>query len=684
MRPRLVAVAATGLLVCGGIVTASGTGVAATHHRSELSKSTASPDLDSSGVEALATACTGENTCTLDPVNTTSDTLGTPIKLPEEGYDIAVTPSGSTAFVTGGGGGDHVVPVNLGTDKAGAIIPTIESARVAISPDGGTAYMIAGGGLTPVNTATHAIGSAYTGEIYDLGGGLAVAPDGNTIYASEENVGVLPFSTSTGTAGNPISFGSGFLDSFAITPNGATLYATDAGSDELFPVDLTSQTVGTGISISPGPQDVAVAADGATVVTANTNGTVTTIATSSNTVQHTVDVCPSNAPDAQAIAIAPDGTTALVACNGYTTNYVSDVVPFDITNATAGTPISLPSGNQINDVAFVPDQSPVAAMAVIGAGVGTPTTFSAAKSAPGEYPIASYNWSFGDGDTAVTSGPTTSHSYTAIGNYIASVTETDSVGTSTNQVYTGLAAAQDGRPVAKVSQPVSIATTACTKEVSCASQVITSKVKATLSGTPTGSGASLSLTDTQGSLACEVKGFIDTADVVQVQPAGFSSGSTLDLSEEIQGVTKASKAQVCDQGSSGPASVLPKCGKSGPAPCVLGTASTKASDTFDIEVVATELSSIYITNTFSAVAKAFKPAAAAPGATVTVKGKDLPPRKDVSISFTGSGGTSAQTPVETGSAKSITAAVPSTAISGPVILTLAGGTTTSVKSIKIK
>src|SRR6202021_1407436 len=124
------------------------------------------------------------------------------------------------------------------------------------------------------------------------------------------------------------------------------------------------------------------------------------------------------------------------------------------------------------------------------------------------------------------------------------------------------AAPQNRRPVAKVRQPVSIATTTCTKEVSCSSQVITAKVKATLSGTPTGSGASLSLTDTEGSLACQVKGFIDTADVVQVQPSGFPSGSALSLSEQVQGVLKGSKSQVCYQGSTGPPSVLPKCGKS--------------------------------------------------------------------------------------------------------------------------
>jgi hypothetical protein len=93
---------------------------------------------------------------------------------------------------------------------------------------------------------------------------------------------------------------------------------------------------------------------------------------------------------------------------------------------------------------------------------------------------------------------------------------------------------------------------------------------------------------------------------------------------------------------------------------------------------------VYVTNTISAIAKTIKPIAAAAGATVTVKGKDLPPSKDISLSFTGASGTSVQNPVETSSAKSLTAAGPSAAVSGPVTISLGGDTVTSVKSITIK
>jgi hypothetical protein len=258
------------------------------------------------------------------------------------------------------------------------------------------------------------------------------------------------------------------------------------------------------------------------------------------------------------------------------------------------------------------------------------------------------------------------------------------VGTSTTEVYEGQTASRQGRPVATDSHAVSIVSTACTKAESCSIQISTSKVKVNLSATPTADGASLAMTDSPGSLDCAKKGFLETSDVVQVQPAGFSPGSTLAVSEQVEGVPKGSQSAVCLQGSTGPARVLPKCGKSGPAPCVSGTTSSKTADTYDIDLLATELADLYVTNTNAGLAKSIKPTAAGTGATVTVKGKGLPASKDVSISFTGSGGTLVQSPVESGTAKSITTAVPSGAISGPIVLTLIGNKTTSVKSFTLK
>ena len=49
--------------------------------------------------------------------------------------------------------------------------------------------------------------------------------------------------------------------------------------------------------------------------------------------------------------------------------------------------------------------------------------------------IASYAWNFGDGTTAVTSTPTTTHEYAGPGTFTARVTLTSSGGTSTTQFH---------------------------------------------------------------------------------------------------------------------------------------------------------------------------------------------------------------------------------------------------------
>jgi PKD repeat protein len=70
--------------------------------------------------------------------------------------------------------------------------------------------------------------------------------------------------------------------------------------------------------------------------------------------------------------------------------------------------------------------------------------------------VASYDWDFGDGATSTTSGPTTSHTYAAPGNYTATLTVTDDAGCSTERIFTGQTMSCNGSPVAKVSHQVTV------------------------------------------------------------------------------------------------------------------------------------------------------------------------------------------------------------------------------------
>jgi hypothetical protein len=115
-------------------------------------------------------------------------------------------------------------------------------------------------------------------------------------------------------------------------------------------------------------------------------------------------------------------------------------------------------GSDPNGVAFTPDQAPVAQLSVTPNVVGQPSSFDASASTVAFGTIASYSWNFGDGTTATTTSPTTTHTYTSPGTYNASVSETSSGGTSTTQVFTGQTVSQNGGPQAVASASVDVLT----------------------------------------------------------------------------------------------------------------------------------------------------------------------------------------------------------------------------------
>jgi hypothetical protein len=87
---------------------------------------------------------------------------------------------------------------------------------------------------------------------------------------------------------------------------------------------------------------------------------------------------------------------------------------------------------------------------------GTPLAFNAAASSDPDGQIASYAWSFGDGQTA-SGGPTQSHTYGAAGTYPASLTLTDNEGCSTSLLFTGATASCNGSPLAVATRTVTVA-----------------------------------------------------------------------------------------------------------------------------------------------------------------------------------------------------------------------------------
>jgi DNA-binding beta-propeller fold protein YncE len=218
---------------------------------------------------------------------------------------------------------------------------------------------------------------------------------------------VYPIDLASGLAGTGITIGGTSLFGIAITPDGSRAYVTGPAPDSVTPISLPANTPGTPIALT---------------------GT-----------------------DPTAVAITPDGQTAYVTDGG---NSGATVTPITVSSNTAGSAITGFAGPP-RGIAIIPDQAPVANFTVASAPPGSPTTFDASGSTVRFGTITRYDWNFGDGTVLPNGGPTPTHVYASTGNYTATVTETDSAGTSTTgEVYTGQTASRVGNPSAQASRSV--------------------------------------------------------------------------------------------------------------------------------------------------------------------------------------------------------------------------------------
>jgi YVTN family beta-propeller protein len=282
---------------------------------------------------------TNESDGTVTPIDTATNTAGTPITGVVFPWQIAITPNGASAYATDLVG-SSVTPINLITSTAGTPINVGSHSLggVAITPDGSTAYVADNFDATvvPIDTATNTTATPIKVGKAPLS--IAVTPNGATAYVTNNGDGtVTPINTASNLPGSPIPVGSNPY-AIAITPNGATAYVTgsNAEGDFVTPINLTTNIAGTPIQLGGnGFTGIAIAPNGATAYVANTAGIVTPIAIATNTAEAPIAVA--NQP--LGIAITPDGTTAYVSTAGNNT-----VTPIDLATNMVETPIGVGSG----------------------------------------------------------------------------------------------------------------------------------------------------------------------------------------------------------------------------------------------------------------------------------------------------------------------------------------------------
>ena len=326
----------------------------------------------------------------------------------------------------------RVTPIDLATNTAGAAIPVGSSpSPVAITPDGKTVYVgnAFDGTVTPIDVATNTAGPAI--PVGPGPSGIAITPDGGTAYVVDGQTPgtVTPIHTADNSTGAAIPVGDSPV-AISITPDGKTAYVTNSDSHDVTPIDTATNTALTPISVTESPYGIAITPDGTAAYVVGVSG-VTPIDLLTDMAGAPVPLGGSLRLTA-GVTITPDGKTA----------YVADrqpfgaglVTPIDIATNTAKAAITVAHPYWI---AITPNQTPTAEFTAGSATLGHATSFDASASSDSDGTVARYEWNFGDGHSASTGSPTTTHTYATAGDYTATLTVTDDAGCSITPIFTG-------------------------------------------------------------------------------------------------------------------------------------------------------------------------------------------------------------------------------------------------------
>lgn len=433
-RSRAVGAGAALLAITAGVSALVAVAADPTPARGDASASAAGPPWEA------YVANLGSNTVSV--IDTATNRVVDTIPVCSFPLNIAITPDATKAYVVCIGSGD----VDVISTATNTVISTIalgsdtSPQRIAITPDGSKAYTanLGTADVSVIDTATNTVLATIPTGVQPRW--VTITPDGRTAYVTDsgnatQNVPVID--TASDTVESRITVGPGVgLGTSGITPDGQTLYFGNFTSHQVFAVSTaTSQVIATipTNTATGDPAALRVAPSGQ-IVYVTTSAEVEVLNTASNTVT-------------AAIPPAEGGVTGFTPDNRLA--YVPFIDPVAVIDTASGTTIATVGvGSSPAAAAITPDQAPVARLTVVSAPAGSPTLLDASASTVKFGTIASFAWNFGDGTTAVTSGPVTHHVYARPGFYHVTVTETSSGGTSTTQVFTGQMMSRNGGPSA--------------------------------------------------------------------------------------------------------------------------------------------------------------------------------------------------------------------------------------------
>ncbi|MFZ5780337.1 MAG: autotransporter domain-containing protein [Pseudomonadota bacterium] len=248
----------------------------------------------------------------------------------------------TTATVGSGGSGSALASAVRG-DQAFAYVAFFGSNRLQV---------IDSASRSVVQTVTTAAGPL----------GVAVSPDGTTLYISDKSAGtvsVYAIAAATGlltqTASVNLPAGAGPRD-LTVSPDGGKLYVVDQNQDRVVVVDTATNTVTATVSTGLQPINIAINPSGTRAyVTNTTSGNLTVIDTSTNSVVTTLAV----GSGSWGVAVAPNGRYFYATDRGANTISIFD----SATNTLVGT---ASAGSQPFDVVISPDGSTLYATNLVG------------------------------------------------------------------------------------------------------------------------------------------------------------------------------------------------------------------------------------------------------------------------------------------------------------------------------
>jgi DNA-binding beta-propeller fold protein YncE len=186
----------------------------------------------------------------LVPIDLVAQRALAPIPLPGQGgsHAVAVLPGGRTVLVADG---TAVVPVDPVTRTVGTPIDLGAGHEVfgmALDPSGNVLYALVPGGIVPLDTAHDtvrpAIATGLSVSSVDSPHGLAVSPDGSTLYVAGQggtDYGgrVVPVAVATGQVLPAAGFDRfGIADPAALALGGNEVLVVDAANNWVNPVPL--------------------------------------------------------------------------------------------------------------------------------------------------------------------------------------------------------------------------------------------------------------------------------------------------------------------------------------------------------------------------------------------------------------------------------------------------------------